>query len=326
MTTLLPDLADIEAAAATVYAAMPATPQYNWPLLDAALGTRAWIKHENHTPIGTFKARSGQVYVHRLAQREPGIRGLVSATRGNHGQALALACRGAGLHLTIVVPHGNSVEKNASMRALGATLVEHGDEFQAAREHAISLAERDALRMVPSYGPDLVAGVATAWLELLRAQPDVRTVFVPIGQGSGIAGAAAARQALDRDVRIVGVVSAQAPAALLSWQQKRVVEAPVGPTIADGLACRVLPREAVDVLVAHVDDVVAVSDAEVAAAIRLYYRATHNVAEGGAAAALAAALQRRDDPHVRGRVLGLPLTGSNIDTAVLRTVLAEGTP
>ncbi|QGZ38750.1 threonine dehydratase [Pseudoduganella flava] len=324
--TRLPDLADIEAAAATVYQAMPPTPQYNWPLLDEALSTRAWIKHENHTPIGTFKARSGQVYVQRLARRQPDIRGLVSATRGNHGQALALACRRAGVALTIVVPHGNSVEKNASMRALGAQLIEHGDDFQAAREHAILLAERDALQLVPSYGPDLVAGVATGWLELLRACPDVRTVFVPIGQGSGIAGAAAARQALDRDVRIIGVVSAQAPAALLSWQQKRVVEAAVGPTIADGVACRVLPQETVDVLVEHVDDVVAVTEAEVAAAIRLYYRATHNVAEGAAAAALAAALQRRDDPRVRGRVLGLPLTGSNIDTAVLRGVLAEDSP
>ncbi len=323
----LPSLPDLEAAADIVRRTMPPTPQFRWPLLDEALGTETWVKHENHTPTGAFKVRGGIVYVERLAQREPGVPGLISATRGNHGQSIAYAARRHGMAVAIVVPHGNSVEKNAAMRALGATLVEHGDDFQASREHALQLAERDGLHMVPSFHADLVAGVATGWLEFLRACPQLDTIFVPIGQGSGIAAAIAARQALGRSgVRIIGVVSDAAPAYLLSWQAREAVAAPVGPTIADGMACRVPDPTSLSLVLEHADDVVAVTDAEVAAAIRLYYRATHNLAEGAGAAALAAACKLKDDPRVKGRVVGLPLTGANVDAAVLRAVLAEGTP
>ena len=317
----LPTLAQLDAAAATVYGAMPATPQFSWPLLNAALGAQAWVKHENHTPVGAFKVRGGLVYMKALAGREPGLSGIISATRGNHGQSLAFAARRHGLGATIVVPRGNSVEKNAAMRALGAELIEHGDDFQAAREHAQMLAARDGLHMVPSCHPDLVAGVASGWLELLRAQPDLETVFVPIGQGSGICAAIAARQALGLRTRIVGVVSKHAPAYQLSFRARASVEADVSTVIADGLACRVPDAQSLEMIFEFVDDVVSVTDDDVAHAMRLYYRATHNLAEGAGAAALAAAMKLKDDPRVHGRKIGLPLTGANVDADLFRRVL-----
>lgn len=324
--TMLPTLPDIEAAAAIVYGAMPPTPQFSWPLLNAALGTEAWVKHENHTPIGAFKVRGGLVHLHRLAAQRPRLPGLVVATRGNHGQSIAWAARRHGMPVTIVVPHGNSTDKNDAMRALGATLIEHGHDVQDAREHATALADRIGLHMVHSYLADLVAGVATGWMELLRARPTLDTLFVPMGVGTSFSGAVAARQALGHHVRIVGVVSEAAPAYLLSWQARRAVEAPVGPTIADGVACRVPEPAVVALLLEHADDVIAVSDREVKAAMRLYFHATHNLVEGAGAAALAAALKLKDDRRVRGREIGLALTGGNVDAPVFRGVLAEPSP
>jgi threonine dehydratase len=317
----LPTLAELDAAAATVYGAMPATPQFSWPLLNEALGAQAWVKHENHTPTGAFKVRGGLVYMKALAEREPELAGIISATRGNHGQSLAFAARRHGLHATIVVPRGNSVEKNAAMRALGAQLIEHGDDFQAARERAQMLAARDGLHMVPSFHPDLVAGVASGWLELLRAQPELETVFVPIGQGSGICAAIAARQALGLKTRIIGVVSRHAPAYQLSFRARASVEADVSTVIADGMACRVPDAQSLEMIFEFVDDVVSVTDDDVAHAMRLYYRTTHNLAEGAGAAALAAAMKLKDDERVRGRQVGLPLTGANVDADLFRRVL-----
>lgn len=319
----LPTLAELDAAAATVYRAMPATPQFSWPLLNAALGTEAWVKHENHTPTGAFKVRGGLVYMDALARREPELAGVISATRGNHGQSLAFAASRHGLRTTIVVPHGNSVEKNAAMRALGADLIEHGDDFQAAREHAQSLAARGGLHMVPSFHPDLVAGVASGWLELLRAQPDLQTVFVPVGQGSGICAAIAACRALglQAGLRIVGVVSKHAPAYQLSFRARACVPAEVGTVIADGMACRVPDAQSLAMMLEFVDDVVSVTDDDVARAMRLYYRTTHNLAEGAGAAALAAAMKLKDGALVRGRRIGLPLSGANVDAGLFRRVL-----
>jgi threonine dehydratase len=322
----LPSLAELDAAAATVYGAMPATPQFSWPLLNAALGAQAWVKHENHTPTGAFKVRGGLVYLKALVGREPQLAGIISATRGNHGLSLAYAARRHGLSATIVVPRGNSVEKNAAMRALGAELIEHGDDFQAAREHAQMLAARGGLHMVPSFHPDLVAGVASGWLELLRAQPTLETVCVPIGQGSGICAAIAARRALglERSLRIVGVVSSHAPAYLLSFQARASVEADVSTLIADGMACRVPDAQSLAMILECVDDVVGVTDEEVAHAMRLYYKTTHNLAEGAGAAALAAAWKLKDGERVRGRTIGLPLTGANVDADLFQRVLAGG--
>lgn len=320
----LPDLADIEDAARLVYAAMPPTPQYGWPLLDEALGTRTWIKHENHAPTGAFKVRGGLVYMDRLLRRAPGLRGVIAATRGNHGQSVAFAARRHGVHATIVVPHGNSSEKNAAMRALGAELIEHGSEFQESREHALALAAPDGLHMVPSCHPDLVAGVATGWMEFFRACPDLDLALVPIGQGSGFCGAAAARAALGLSVRLVGVVSTQAPAYQLSFRARQAMPAPVTTAVADGLACRVPDPDSLAVVLEQADDVLAVSDAEVADAMRVLYRCTHNLAEGAGAAALAAALGLRAQGRLGGRKVGLPLTGGNVDASLFAPILAGG--
>ncbi|OON62239.1 hypothetical protein B0920_01795 [Massilia sp. KIM] len=319
----LPPLADLEQAALAVYAAMPPTPQYSWPLLNVALGIETWVKHENHGPAGAFKLRGGVVYMERLLRREPGVRGVAAATRGNHGQSIAFAARRHGLEATIVVPHGNSVEKNAAMRALGARLIEHGADFQESREHAYALADRERLHMVPSYHPDLVAGVASYWLELLRARPDLDLVLVPIGQGSGFAAAVAAREALGLKTRIVGVVSTHAPAYLLSYQAGRAIDAPVSTVLADGMACRTPDPVSLELVRRHADDVIAVSDDEVAQAMRLMYACTHNLAEGAGAAALAGALQLKREGRLGGvDRLGLPLTGANVDAALFSAVLA----
>jgi threonine dehydratase len=323
---LLPTRAELDAAATIVYGAMPATPQFSWPLLNEALGTEAWVKHENHTPTGAFKVRGGLVYLAGLLKREPGVSGIVSATRGNHGQSLAFAARRHGVKVTIVVPHGNSVEKNAAMRGLGAELIEYGDDFQASREYALSLARNQGLHMVPSYHRDLVAGVASYWMELFHAQAALDTVFVPIGMGSGFAAAIAAREALGLRTRVIGVVSSHAPAYLESFRSGELREAPAATELADGMACRTPDAESLEVVRRYADDVIAVSDEEVARAIRLYYRATHNLAEGAGAAALAAALRLKHDPRVAGCKVGLPLTGANVDAEKIMRVLSEVLP
>ena len=317
----LPAIAELDAAAAIVYQAMPPTPQYSWPQLNQALGAQAWIKHENHTPLGAFKARGGLVYMDALMRREPQLRGVLAATRGNHGQSVAFAAQRHGVKVTIVVPFGNSVEKNAAMRALGAHLIEHGADFQECREYAHELAAAEQLHMVPSWHPDLVAGVASGWLELLRAQPGLDLVLVPVGQGSGICAAIAARQALGLKTRIIGVVSSHAPAYQLSFQGRRSVAAPVSTVIADGLACRQPDPDSLDAILEFADDIVAVTDDDVARAMRLYYRATHNLAEGAGAAALAAAMQLKDTALIKGRTIGLPLTGGNVDAELFRHIL-----
>lgn len=314
---------EIAAARRTVYAAMPPTPQYAWPLLAGRLGCTVWTKHENHTPAGAFKLRGGLTYFETLAREEPAVRHVISATRGNHGQSVGFAARRHGLAATIVVPHGNSVEKNAAMRALGVTLVEHGDEFQTASEHAARLAERDGLHRVPSFHRELVRGVATAYVEFFEALADAppEVLFVPIGLGSGFAAAAAARAHCGVRTRLVGVVSAHATAYLDSWRAGRSLEAPVSTRLADGMACRTPVPEALEVIRREADEVVAVSDEEVATAMRVLFIDTHNVAEGAGAAALAAATQQRS--RWRGKTIGIALTGGNVDAAMFAGVLSQ---
>lgn len=313
-------LHEMEAAARIVYAAMPPTPQYCWPLLCEDLGAEVWVKHENHTPVGAFKLRGGLVYFASLAS-DSTIKGVISATRGNHGQSVGLAASLHGLTARVVVPHGNSVEKNAAMRALGVDLIEYGDDFQAAREHAGRLADELGLHLVPSFHPLLVSGVASYALELLRAVRDLSTVYVPIGLGSGICGMVAARDALGLKTEVVGVVSAQAPAYAASFAARRVCEAPVTTTLADGMACRTPQPEALEVIWQGVDRIVEVSDSEVAEAIRILFTSTHNAAEGAGAAALAAARQERS--RLAGRRTAVVLSGGNIDRALLADVLAN---
>ena len=319
MTDHLPSLADIEAAAQVVYRAFAATPQYRWATLSARVGSDCWVKHENHTPVGAFKIRGGLTYFDQLKQRGALPREVISATRGNHGQSVGWAARAHGLACSIVVPHGNSVEKNAAMRALGVTLIEHGDDFQASREHALQLAQERGAHMVPSFHPDLLRGVATCWWEYFKAVPQLDVVYVPIGQGSGACAAIAAKLALGHRARIVGVVSAHATTYADSIAAGRVIEAPVSTELADGMACRVADAEALAVMAPHLDHVVKVTDVEVAQAMRDLFADTHNAAEGAGAASFAAAWQERD--RLKGLVVGTTLCGGNVDSATFARVL-----
>ncbi|MBU4517792.1 MAG: threonine dehydratase [Gammaproteobacteria bacterium] len=321
MSIQLPNLQDIEAAAQVVYQSFQATPQYRWATLTQRLGADCWVKHENHTPVGAFKIRGGLIYFHQLKLRGELPREVMSATRGNHGQSIGWAARAHGVACSIVVPLGNSLEKNAAMRALGVNLIEHGDDFQAAREHAIQLAAERGAHMVPSYHKDLLRGVSTYWWEFFQAVPQLDVVYVPIGQGSGACSAIAAKLALGHPARIVGVVSAHATTYADSIAAGRVVESPVSTELADGMACRVADAAALDVLMPHLDHVVKVSDDEVAQAMRTLFADTHNVAEGAGAASFAAAWQERES--LKGKVVGTTLCGGNVDSEVFAKVLSN---
>lgn len=317
----LPSLRDIEAAAEVVYREFGPTPQYRWALLSQRLGTDCWVKHENHTPVGAFKIRGGLTYFAALRQRGTLPREVISATRGNHGQSVGWAARSHGVACTIVVPRGNSVEKNRAMQALGVHLIEHGEDFQESREYAQHLATERQAHMVPSFHPDLLSGVSTYWWEFLRAAPQLDVVYVPIGQGSGVCSAIAAKLALGHRARIVGVVSAHATTYADSLAAGHVVASPVSTVLADGMACRVADAHALDILRAHVDHLVKVSDEEVANAMRMLYTDTHNVAEGAGAASFAAAWQER--AHNTGLCVGTTLCGGNVDAPVLARVLMD---
>jgi threonine dehydratase len=310
------DLAELERAHEIVGAAMPPTPAHAWPLLAQRLGTSVVVKHENHTPIGAFKVRGGLVYLDRLKREQPNTPGIISATRGNHGQSLAFAASRAGIPATIYVPHGNSVEKNRAMRAFCAELVEHGEDFQAAREESVRHGERAGLHMVPSFHRNLVLGVSTYALELFRAAPDLDVLYVPIGQGSGICGCILARDLLGRKTEIVGVQSTEAPSYALSFASGTVVKTNSSDTRADGMATRVPDEDALAIIRKGASRIVQVTDDEIGAAIRAYWTDTHNLAEGAGAAALAAALQEKS--RLAGKRVGLILSGGNIDFDLFR--------
>jgi threonine dehydratase len=307
MTTL----SQLDAASRVVYAAMPPTPQQRWPLLDARCGTTVWVKHENQTPVGAFKVRGGLVYFDHLRRTQDGVKGVVAATRGNHGQSVAFAAARYGIPAAVVVPHGNSATTNAAMRALGAELIERGHDFQAALEAGAAIATQRGWHMVPSFHELLVHGVASYSLELLRAVPDLDVLYVPIGLGSGICGAMAARDALGLRTRIVGVVSASAPAVARSLEAGHVVSQEATTRIADGMACRTPNEEALDTIKKGLDHVVEVTDDEIEWAIAALFSDTHNVVEGAGAAGLAALMKERD--RVRGQNVAIVLTGANID-------------
>jgi len=309
-------LAELEDAAALVHAQFPPTPAHRWPLLALRAGCDVVVKHENHTPTGAFKVRGGVVFFDRLKRRMPDCPGVISATRGNHGQSLAYAGARAGVPVTIVVPRGNSPEKNAAMRAFGATLIEHGEDFDAAREHAAELARRPGWAFAPSFHPDLVLGVATYGLELFRAAPDLDEVYVAIGLGSGICGTILARDLLGLSTRIVGVQSMHANAYALSFAAGQVVTTPVAATKADGIATRVPDAQALAVIRTLGSRIVEVSDDQIREAIRACWTDTHNLAEGAGAAPLAALLAEK--ARLQGRRVGLILGGGNIDLALFR--------
>lgn len=309
-------LPELEAAARLVHAAFPPTPQYAWPLIAERVGAEVWVKHENHTPTGAFKVRGGLVFMERLKRENPGVPGVVSATRGNHGQSLAYAGARHGIPVTILVPRGNSAEKNNAMRAQGARLIEHGADFDEAREEAARLAKAEGLLFAPSFAPDLVMGVATYALELLRAAPPLAALYVPIGLGSGICGCILARDLLGLSTEIIGVQSTEAPAYALSFAAGHAVTIPTANTRADGMATRIPDPGALEIIRKGAARIVTVTDDEVAAAMRAYWQDTHNLAEGAGAAPLAALMQER--AAMRGKRVGVVLCGGNIDLALFR--------
>ena len=315
---------DLEAAAALVHQHMAPTPQYSWPLLNASTGCETWVKHENHGPTGAFKVRGGITFIDWLVRTHPDCKGICTATRGNHGQSQARAATAAGLRALVYVPRGNSVEKNAAMQAFGAELVEFGDDFDEAKVEAFRVAEEEGLFVVPPFHPELVRGVATYAYELFSEAPDLDVVYVPIGCGSGICGTILARDALGLKTEVVGVVSDQAQTAKLSVEAGRLIETNSARTFADGMAVRVPVQEAFDIYSKGAARILAVSDDEVADAMRLYYTATHNMSEGAGAAPLAGLMQERD--LMAGKKAGVILCGGNVDTAWFKTILDGGTP
>lgn len=316
----IPTKADLESAFDVVHPVFPGTPQYVWPLLSQRIGTEVWVKHENHTPVGAFKLRGGLVYMQdRTARGE--TQGVITATRGNHGQSIATASKRFGAECTIVVPEGNSAEKNAAMKAQGGKLIIHGHDFQASAEHAKELAAERGLFMLPSFHELLVRGVGTYAMELFSKAPDLETVYVPIGLGSGICGVISARNALGLKTEIVGVVSDAAPAYALSFEAGEPVSTNTADTMADGMACRVPVAESVEIIRANAARVLRVDDAEIKAAMRWYYHDTHNIAEGAGAAPLAALWKERDKQQ--GKKVGVILTGGNIDKDLYLSVLKE---
>jgi threonine dehydratase len=315
---------ELDAAAEIVRRHVPPTPQYSWPMLDEVAGSRVIVKHENHTPVGAFKVRGGLVYMDRLVRERPEVTGVVSATRGNHGQSLAFAGRQAGRHVTIFVPRGNSVEKNAAMRALGAEVVEFGSDFQEARERSLVVAAERGMEAVLPFHRDLVLGVATYALELFEGAGALDTVYVPVGMGSGINALIAVRDLLGLDTQIVGVVSERAPSTQLSFESRSVVTTESAATFVDGVATRSPDPTAIEGIIAGAARIIAVSDDATADAMRIIFRTTHNVAESAGAIALAGLLS--EPPERRGERSAFVLCGGNVDTDQFHAVLGGATP
>ena len=312
--------ADFARAAQEIYTELLPTPQLVWPLLAARCGCEVWVKHENHLPTGAFKVRGGLWFMQQLSEARPAVRGVVAATRGNHGQSIGYAARLHGLGAVIVVPHGNNPDKNRAMAALGVELVEHGEDFNAALDYATLLAAQRGLYLIPSFHPLLVQGVGTYGYELLRAVPDLDAVYVPIGLGSGIAGVLAARNALGLHTEIIGVVSAHADAYAQSFERGELVTTASADTLADGLAVRVPSPAALAYLRSGVARVVRVSDEQVLGAIAALFTDTHNLVEGAGAAPLAALINERE--RVRGRRVAVVVSGGNLDRVTLQRALA----
>jgi threonine dehydratase len=317
-------MSELEAAAELVHRVVRPTPQYAWPKLRRRVGCTVWVKHENHTPTGAFKVRGGIVYLDKLVRAEPKVAGLISATRGNHGQSLSFAAARAGIPATIYVPHGNSPDQNSAMQAWGASVVEVGKDFEEARQVASKVAAEEGLHLVPSFHRDLVAGVASYALELFRAVSDLDTVYVGVGMGSGVCGLIAVRDLLGLKTEIVGVVAANAPASALSFAAGRRLGAPSALTFADGIATREPNADAIATICRGAARFAEVSEDEIAEAMRIYFDDTHQIAEGAAAAPLAALLKER--ARMANRNVGLILSGGNIERARLLQVLNGHTP
>lgn len=317
----MPRLEYLRGIAREIHRVIPPTPLHRWPLLCKRTGVEVWVKHENHTQLGAFKMRGGLHYLGRLRTDRPDVQGIVSATRGNHGQSLAFAASRNGLRAVIVVPEGNSTEKNAAMAALGAELIVHGHDFQAATEYAQEIARRDGLSRVPSFHSDLVEGVASYGLEMFDAHAELDAVYVPIGLGSGICATIAARDLMSPRTEVIGVVSARAPCYAHSFAAGKPIATNSADTVADGLAVRVPDPQAVEIICGGAARIVEVEEDEIAAAMRHYYTDTHNLAEPAAAAPLAALIKERE--RMAGKRVALVHTGSNVDLEIFRRLTAK---
>ena len=317
-------LSELEQSVTKVYQQMSATPQYIWPLLCNQLGINVWVKHENHTPTGAFKVRGGITILDWLKRTMPEVKGIVTATRGNHGQSQARAATHFGLTAKILVPFGNSKEKNNAMRAFGGEVIEHGKDFDVAKLEAARIAEAEKLFMVPPFHRELVIGVSSYALELFTNVPDLDVVYVPIGCGSGICSLITVRDLLGLKTEIVGVVSNKAETAKLSFEAGRLIETDSANTFADGVAVRIPVEEAFEIYSKGASRVISVTDDEVAHAMRLYYSTTHNVAEGAGAVPLAGLI--KDIDVVKGKNVAVILCGGNIDTELFVSVLQGQTP
>lgn len=315
-------LEKITQASELVYQYMLPTPQYNWPQLSQTLGTELWVKHENHTATGSFKIRGGITYLDWLKKNNPMVKGIITATRGNHGQSQARAGRAQNFDVKIIVPKGNSIEKNAAMRSFGAEVVEFGEDFDAAKQEAARIAEHEELFPVPAFHSALVLGVASYALELFTHVADLDVVYVPIGCGSGICGVISVRDALGLKTEVVGVVSTEADAVKQSFEKGRIIKTSSANTFADGVAVREPIPEAFFMYSKGASRIVSVPDTEIAAAMRMYFACTHNMAEGAGAISLAAALRERE--QLIGKRVGVVLTGGNIDTEVYASILRGG--
>ncbi len=315
---------EIEQAAERVYQFMPPTAQYVWPQISDHVGTEVWVKHENHTPTGAFKVRGGITFMDWLVKTRPDINGIVTATRGNHGQSQARAASAQGLKTKIIVPVTNSVEKNAAMASFGGEVIKHGKDFNEAVDEANRVARDENLFVVPPFHKEIIRGVSSYALELFSTAQDLDTVYVPIGCGSGICSLITTRDALGLKTKIVGVVSSQANAAKKSFETGIIEVSESAQTFADGMAVRVPVKEAFDIYSTGAERIVDVSDEEVAHAMRLYFKCTHNVVEGAGAASLAAALQEKE--RNKGKKIAVIVSGGNIDTDQFIDVLAGKIP
>jgi threonine dehydratase len=318
------DMMELERAAELVHRVLPPTPQYAWPKLKRRAGCTVWVKHENHTPTGAFKVRGGLIYLDRLRSVDPEVRGVISATRGNHGQSIAFAAARAGVPATIYVPRGNSPDQNSAIQAFGAKIVEFGGDFDEARHEALRAATDERLHFVPSFHRNLVMGVATYALELLRSAGPLDAVYVGVGMGSGICGLIAVRDLLGLKTDIIGVGAAKAPATALSFAAKKPVAAPSARTFADGLATREPNADAIATICRGAARMVEVAEDDIADAMRIYFDDAHQIAEGAGAAPLAALLKERE--RMANKNVAVVLSGGNIERARFHQVLAGVTP
>jgi len=305
------NLDELHQAKELIHTVMPATPAYNWPQINSNTGCNVWVKHENHTPTTAFKVRGGIYLLDKLSRSKNKPPGIISATRGNHGQSLSFSGASKGIPVVIVAPECNSADQNRAIKSFGAKLILHGVDFEASRQYSHKLQEENGYFHVPPFCRDLVIGVATYALEFMSAVKDLDTIYVPVGMGSGICGLIKTRDLLGLKTKIVGVVAEGAPTFYQSFQAGHIIPTSEANTIADGVATSSPMEEGFEIIKHGAERIVKVSDQQIAEAMYQYYKFTHNLAEGAGATALAAL--NKEKQLMAGKKVGVILTGGNID-------------